>query len=144
MADDLLAELRGLHQPPPDAGTLLADGTVALAVGLLAAWVIVLAVTLLTVRSASPEQAALRRLADVAEIMDNEGLTARARLLQDLARALPSAEEDWLVRVDRHLGGFLSEGPGKGLREALYRPGSGLDLDRFDDELRVRLQRVDR
>lgn len=144
MAADLLAEMRGLHDPPSDLGTMIADGAIALAIGVLAACLIALVMNLMTTRTVSPEQAALRRLCEVEEIDGGEGLTARARLLQDMAKGLPEEEGDWFSRVDRHLGGMLSQGTGKGLREALYRPGVAFDLNRFDTDLKASLEQAGR
>lgn len=148
MADDRLTELRGLQAAPADLGTVLADGAVALALGLLAAWGIVQVIGLMTTRTPSPEQAALHRLDRIAETGGVDGVTARARLLHDLGRALPvdaaDAGSDWLTRVDRHLDGFLSRGAGAGLRDALYRPGATLDMGRFDSDLRACLSRAGR
>jgi len=148
MESDALAELRGLHPAPMGPGDVLTEGVIALAVGLLVAWVIVQVIDMLTARPVSPERVALRRLAQLERVGGADGLTARARLLQDLAYALPEADpgtdHDWLGRVDGHLGGFVSDGAGKGLRDALYRPGMALDLDRFDSALKASLMRAAR
>ncbi len=140
MASDVLAELRGLHGPPVDWGAVLADALVALAIGLLAAWLIARIFGMVTERRLSPERRALRRLEEARE----SGLTARALILQDLARSLPPGEGDWLSRLDAHLGGLFTTGPGAGLREALYRPGTTLDTERFDAALKAALERAER
>ena len=144
MAVDLLAEMRGLHQPPSNLGTLVADGAIALAIGSLGACLIALLISLVTTRSVSPEQIALKRLSEVAGIAGGEGLNSRARLLQDMAQDLPCDDGDWSSRVDRHLGGLLSQGAGKGLRDALYRPNAAFDLSRFDTDLKALLERAGR
>lgn len=144
MAVDLLTELRGLHELPMDLGIMIVDGALALAIGLLVAWGIVQAVNPFLVRGVSPERAALRRLSEVGQISGDEGLTARALVLQELASVLPDAQTDWLDRVDRHLGGFFSQGAGKGLRDALYRPDGTFNLARFDSDLKASLERADR
>lgn len=143
MASDRLKELRGLHQPPSDAGTLVVDLTIALALGFLVAFVIVQVVNALSTRRASPQKIALQQLEAVEAKLDGEGLAARARLLQDLAGSLPDTEGDWLSRVDRHLGGLFSQGSGKGLRDALYRRGHAFDLGRFDADLKASLRRAE-
>jgi len=142
MALDPLVELRGLHDPPTTVGTLLADGMVALAIGLLIAWFVVQIVKVFSAREISPENRALLHLAALKEREDDHGLAARATLLLELGSTLPREEGDMLVRVDRHLGGFLTTGAGKGLRDALYRPGASLDIPQFDRELEASLRRA--
>ncbi len=144
MATDLLTELRGLHGPPTDLSALITDGTIALAIGLLTSWGIAKLINLVTIRRVSPEQEALRRLEKIQQTSGIEDLTARAHLLQKLSEHLPDKDGDWLHRVDDHLGGFLSQGSGKGLRDALYKPGALLDIERFDSELKTSLERAGR
>ena len=144
MEADKLIELRGLHEPPATIGTLLADGLVALAIGLLIAWAIVQAIKLSSTREVSPEKQALRRLAELKRIEGADGLASRAALLLELGKALPDGEGEILNRVDRHLDGFLTKGAGKGLRGALYRPGAVVDLEQFDRALTSSLHRVAR
>ncbi len=142
MEVDPLAELRGLHGPPTTFETILADGVVALAIGLLCAWLVAQIVKLFSSRETSPEKRALRELDEIKRLNGNDGLAARARLLLDLGQALPDQEGDVLTRVDRHLGGFLTDGAGQGLRDALYRPDAKADLVQFDNELEASLQRA--
>ena len=144
MALDPLVELRGLHDPPATIGTLLTDGIVALAIGLLVAWLIVQIVKALSAREVSPENRALLSLGALKEIDDDHGLAARATLLLELGATLPEEEGDVLARVDRHLDGFLTTGAGKGLRDALYRPSVSFDISQFDRELEASLRRVAR
>ena len=144
MAADDLAELRGLEAPPMDAGAALAEGSAALALGLLAAWGIAAGARALTARAPSPEGRALDRLAALEGDASEEGLAARAALLDDLARALPGGEGSRLARLDAHLGGLFAEGPGAGLRAALYRPGAPFDAGAFDAALRGALRRAGR
>lgn len=142
MEVDPLVELRGLHEPPATLGTILADGVVALSIGLLCAWLVVQIVKLLSAREVSPKRRALQQLGEIKRLDGSDGLAARARLLLDLGRALPDEEGDVLVRVDRHLGGFLTDGAGKEFRDALYRPYASVDLVQFDNELETSLQRA--
>ena len=144
MAADDLTELRGLHGPPMDAGGALAEGAVALAAGLMAAWAVSAAVGALTMRAPSPERTALHRLKAIGEDASDRGLAARARILHDLAMTLPSGEGDWLARLDAHLEGLFSRGDGRGLREALYRPDAPFEPARFDAALRAALERAER
>jgi len=144
MNADLLAELRGLHDPPMTLGDLLADGLVALALGLICAWLLVQAIRLFSTREVSPEQKALHRLAEVKSIDGEKGVAARVRLLLDLGNDLPVGEGDMLQRVDHRLNGFLTTESGKALRAALYRPGVAIDLAQFDDDLGASLRRVAR
>ncbi len=144
MEADKLVELRGLHDPPATLGTVLADGLVALAIGLLIAWGIVQAIKLFSTHDASPEKLALRRLSEIERLQGEEGLAARAGLLLDLGTSLPDGEGDALKRVDRHLEGFLSNGAGQRLREALYQPGASINLAEFDNDLAASLRRAAR
>lgn len=139
MAADRLEELRGLHMPPMDLSAVVAEVCAALAVGLLAAWLIAGAVKLVTARRIPPEVIALRRLEAVADTADP--LAARAAILQDYA-ATVEGEGDWLSRLDARFGGVFTEGAGKGLRDALYRPGAAFDVAAFDASVRDALARA--
>lgn len=144
MEVDPLVELRGLHDPPATLGAILADGAVALSFGLLLAWFVVQIIKLFSSREMSPEKRALQQLTKVKRLDGGDGLAVRARLLLDLGSALPDEEGDTLARVDRHLDGFLTDGAGKGLRDALYRPDTSVDLAQFDSALESSLQRAAR
>ena len=144
MADERLAELRDLHTPPMDLSATVAEALAALAIGLLLAWAIAAAIRAVTARRVPPEARALRRLDTVAAQTGAEGLSMRAAILQDYAAGLEGAGDDWLARLDGHFGGLFSDGSGKGLREALYRPGVSFDLGRFDTDLRAALGRAGR
>ena len=144
MAIDSLTELRGLHDPPMTLGMVSVDAVVALAIGLLISWIVVQMINLISVRRQSPARIALQRLTEIKSVEGDEGLTARALVLQQLANALPDAEGDWLDCVDGYLDGFFSRGAGKGMREALYHPEKALNLAVFDSDLKVLLERADR
>lgn len=142
MEADLLAELRGLHHPPATPGNLISDGAIALALGVLGAWLVVKLITTFSTREFSPEKRALQRLAAIKQIDGDKGLAARARLLLDFGSDLPDGEGDTLQRVDDRLDGFLAKGNAKALRQALYRPGVVVDLAAFDDDLASSLRRA--
>jgi hypothetical protein len=144
LADDRLAELRDLHSPPMDLSAMVAEALAALAIGLVLAWAIAGVIRALTARRIPPATRALRRLDTVAAQAGAEGLAARAAILQDYAAGLDGEGDDWLGRLDAHFGGLFSDGAGKGLREALYRPGARFDLGRFDADLRAALGRAAR
>jgi len=121
MEADLLAELRGLHHPPATPGNLISDGAIALALGVLGAWLVVKLITTFSTREFSPEKRALQRLAAIKQIDGDKGLAQR---------------------VDDRLDGFLAKGNAKALRQALYRPGVVVDLAAFDDDLASSLRRA--
>ena len=141
MSADRLDELRGLHMPPMDLSAVVAEVCAALAIGLLAAWLIAGAIKLVTARRVPPETVALRRLDAVVEATDP--LAARAEILQDYA-ATVEGEGDWLSRLDARFGGVFTDGAGQGLRDALYRPGASFDVAAFDTAVRAALQRAGR
>lgn len=119
---------------------VVAEVFAALALGLIAAWLIALVVRAVTQRRTPPERIALRRLEQLPDAPPDAALAARAAILQDYA-ATVEGDGDWLARLDARFGGMFSEGVGSDLREALYRPGVGFDLDGFDVAIRAALRK---
>jgi len=142
MAVDPLDELRGLHMPAMDLNAVVGEVCAALAVGLFGAFLIAGLIRLVTAQRVPAETIALRKFDAVdGEASDGDALAMRAAILQDYAEGI-EGDGDWLSRLDARMSGLFSDGAGKGLREALYRPGAKFDLSRFDDEVRIALRQV--
>jgi len=142
---DPLEELRGLHMPPMDLSAVVAEVCAAFAIGLFCAWLLAGFIGLISTQRVPPEARTLGRLNTVPDGPSDLALAARAAILQDYASEIDIEDDrDWLSRLDDRLGGVFSDGAGKGLRDALYRPGVSFDVEKFDTSIRAALKQVKR
>ncbi|MGE0212720.1 MAG: hypothetical protein AB7S41_13570 [Parvibaculaceae bacterium] len=122
---ETLAGLRDLHAPPLAPTDLLADGFLAVALGVALALLIGVLVRPLTRRIFSPREIALSQLARSRGLAPAERLIVQARLLARFAPEIdPPAE--LIAR----------------LRHELYRPAGGAHAERLEQELSLLLRRL--
>ncbi|HEX2019082.1 MAG TPA: hypothetical protein VGO17_09110 [Aurantimonas sp.] len=114
---ELIAQLRPVRLPPEWQAFAWADVFAAIAIGVLAALVLLLVLRLATRRRETPLMVARRELAAASDLPGDERLFRQAALLDRLAgkrsRAAPAA-----IRAK--------------IGEALYRPGGLADPDAVD------------
>ncbi len=115
---ETLVGLRDVHTPPLAVPEMLADGFLAVALGIAMAILVGLLIRPLTRRIRSPRELALGELARSRGLAPAERLIAQARLLSRFAADLKPSPE------------LLAK-----LRHALYQPGGGADPERLDQEL---------
>lgn len=122
---ETLVGLRDVHTPPLAMTDMLADGILAVALGMAVAMLVGLLLRPLTRRLRSPRELALSELARSRNLSAAERLMVQARLLSRFAAELkPSAE-------------LMAK-----LRRELYQPEGGADAERLEQELSLLFRRL--
>lgn len=123
---DLLAQLRPVRLPPELQAFAWADVFAAVAVGILAALLLLAVLRLATRRQETPLAIARRELAAARDLSCDERLFRQAVLLDRLA-----AERGRASRRPARTGSALARARAM-MGDALYRPGSAADPEAID------------